>query len=119
MLPKSVLARLDDILEAAEVARHCTSTTTQKIGEDNKATRYVPERSLEIASDAVRHIPDALQSRYPEIPWRSIKTIGNILRHEYDRVDFDVIWDAATVHLPKLETAIQHMRAELENESPQ
>ena len=119
MPPKSVLARLDDILEAAEVARQYASTTTRKIGEDNKVTRFVLERSLEIVSEAVRHIPDALQSKYPEIPWRSIKTIGNILRHEYDRVDFDVIWDAATVHLPKLETAIQHMRAALENESPQ
>ena len=119
MLPKSVLARLDDILDAAEVARQTVTTTTRETGEENRATRFILERSLEIVSEAVRHIPEALQLAYPEIPWRSIKTIGNILRHEYDRVDFDVIWDAATVHLPKLETAVQHMRAALENERPQ
>ena len=119
MPSKSVLARLDDILDAAEVARQFVATTTREIGEENKATRFVLERALEIVSEAVRHIPEALQSNYPDIPWRSIKTIGNILRHEYDRVDFDVIWDAATVHLPKLEAAIQHMRAALENERPQ
>jgi len=72
------------------------------------------ERAVEIISEAVRTIPSSMTARYPEIEWSKIAAIGNILRHEYQRVDPQTMWRIATVELPALETVIRRMLSELE-----
>jgi uncharacterized protein with HEPN domain len=54
--------------------------------------RRAVERGIEIVSEASRHIPDELKQRYPHIYWREISAIGNLLRHEYGRVEDRIIW---------------------------
>lgn len=44
----------------------------------------------------------------------SIVGIGNILRHEYQRLDDKQLWEIATVHLPKLQPIVMQMLAELD-----
>ncbi len=72
------------------------------------------ERAVEIISEAVRALPSELTQRYPGIEWDKIAGIGNILRHEYERVDPETMWDIATVKLPELETVIEQMLAALD-----
>ncbi|MFO1126029.1 MAG: HepT-like ribonuclease domain-containing protein [Methylocystis sp.] len=43
------------------------------------------------------------------MPWREIAAIGNILRHEYKRVDIVILWDVCTVHLEPLSVAVQKL----------
>jgi uncharacterized protein with HEPN domain len=45
------------------------------------------ERNLEKTFEASKHIPDADKAAHPQIPWRQVRAIGNILRHAYERVD--------------------------------
>jgi uncharacterized protein with HEPN domain len=53
-------------------------------------------------------------ARHSEAPWNAIIGIGNILRHEYQRVDDRRLWEIVTVHLPQLRPVIVAMLAELE-----
>lgn len=71
------------------------------------------ERAVEIISEAVRALPVELTARHPEIEWEKIASIGNILRHEYQRVDPATMWNIATVKLPELEVVIRQILAEL------
>lgn len=64
------------------------------------------QRAIEIISEASKHIPEHLLETAPGIPWRSIRGMGNILRHEYHRIADDVIWDVITHDLPPLKAAI-------------
>ena len=43
----------------------------------------------------------------PEQPWPDIRGLGNWLRHAYDRVSFDVIWDTVENDLPRLKADVQ------------
>jgi uncharacterized protein with HEPN domain len=45
--------------------------------------RRAVERGIEITSEASRHLPDELKAQYPQIYWKEIAAIGNLLRHEY------------------------------------
>jgi uncharacterized protein with HEPN domain len=65
------------------------------------------ERNLERLSEASRHLPDDWKARRPEIPWREIAGIGNILRHAYDRIDDRVVWNVVSLHLDALEAALR------------
>ena len=71
------------------------------------------ERGLEIISEASRQIPDDRKASEPEIPWRQIAAIGNLLRHEYQRTDSLLIWNIVIEHLPSLGEAVNRLiRAE-------
>jgi uncharacterized protein with HEPN domain len=56
------------------------------------ALRYAILHALMIIAEAIRHLPPAILAPYPTIPWKDIVGIGTIIKHEYHRVDPDVIW---------------------------
>jgi uncharacterized protein with HEPN domain len=71
--------------------------------------RRITERAIQIVSEAARALPEKLRARHADVPWVDIIAIGNPLRHEYHRIDDKVLWETATVDLPKLQPIIQHM----------
>ena len=74
------------------------------------------ERAAQIISEAAKALPRDYLARYSEAPWTSIVGIGNVLRHEYQRLDDRLLWEIATIHLPALEPVVQRMIGELEAE---
>ena len=79
-------------------------------GRDRMLRRAI-ERSLEIISEASRHIPAEMRAAHPEIPWRSVADIGNVLRHGYDQIVGDRIWAVVEHNLEPLEQAVRAMLA--------
>lgn len=71
------------------------------------------ERAMQIISEAVRALPPELTERYPDIEWTKIAAIGNVLRHEYERIDPQTMWEIATERLPELEIVIERMMRDL------
>lgn len=71
------------------------------------------ERGFEILSEASRHIPEALKATEPTLPWREIAGIGNVLRHDYDGVEFQVLLATAVGDLATLDKALARMLAKL------
>ena len=82
---------------------------------DDPVRRAALERFVEIISEASRHIPDDTRGRYPDIPWIKIRNIGNILRHGYDAVTFEILLLIARTEIYDLERAIDLIIAEDEN----
>ena len=70
------------------------------------------ERGLEIISEASRSLPDDQKLQHPGVPWTQIAGIGNILRHEYHRVEPTIVWNITKTHMPELARAIQQMLAD-------
>src|SRR5271169_6800551 len=99
----SVVLRLSDIIEAIEHIGNETVGVTLDAFEADWRKRWLIERGLEIISEASRHLSDELKARYPEIPWSKVAGIGNVLRHEYERVASDVLWRVAHDDLPPLD----------------
>lgn len=69
------------------------------------------ERALEIISEASRGVPDRSKLLFPSVPWSEIAGIGNILRHEYHRVEPLIIWNITASHLPTLAHAVEALLA--------
>jgi uncharacterized protein with HEPN domain len=99
----SPVPRLTDIIEAVELIRSEMAGVTLKAFEPDKRKRWLVERGVEIISEASRHLPDELKARHPEIPWPKVAGIGNVLRHDYERVAHDVLWHVVRDDLPPLE----------------
>ena len=105
MARPSSIARLTDIIEAVELIRSEMAGVTLQAFEPDKRKRWLVERGVEIISEASRHLSDELKARHPEIPWSKVAGIGNVLRHEYERVAYDVLWRVVRDDLPLLEKA--------------
>ncbi len=65
------------------------------------------ERALLIIAEAAKHIPDDLKEKRPEVPRKRIHGLGNLLRHEYRRIDSDILWSVVTENLDGLDKAAE------------
>lgn len=64
-------------------------------------------RNLEVIGEAVRHLPADFRHRHPEVPWRSITALRNVLIHEYFGVDLEIVWNVVRRRLPTLKRHVQ------------
>lgn len=112
-MARSTKAYLADILaEVGEIEAAVAGRTIEDFRREWLLRRGV-ERGIEIISEACRRLPPELQQRRPEVPWNEIMGVGNVLRHEYQRISQVVIWGVATRHLRALRAAIEALRTEL------
>jgi uncharacterized protein with HEPN domain len=108
-VPRSVLLRLVDIRDAIRGIHDVTAGATFDGFANSWGMQRAVERGLEIISEASRHVPADLKALAPDIPWRQIAAIGNLLRHEYQRTDIMATWNIIEEHLPPLGIAIEQL----------
>ena len=58
-------------------------------------------RNFEIIGEASKNVPEEIQKKYPEIPWKKMYGLRNLISHEYFGIDYEMIWQIATVNLPQ------------------
>lgn len=56
--------------------------------------------------EAANRVPEAERARYPLVPWRSIVAMRNRLVHDYDMIDYDLVWEVIVRHLPEIGAAL-------------
>lgn len=59
-------------------------------------------RRLEIIGEATRRLSDETRMALPETAWEAMVGMRNILIHQYDDVDMNIIWDAVQMDIPPL-----------------
>jgi len=113
MAPRSILIRLVDIQGEIAGIRDLTRSATAESSGSSWAMKRAVEHALLIIAEAAKHIPDDLKARRPEVPWKRIHGLGNMLRHEYRRIDSDILWSVVAENLDDLDNAIQALLKEL------
>jgi uncharacterized protein with HEPN domain len=110
---KDPLLRFEDILEnIVRIEEFTAGMDLQTFTEDLK-TRDAAERCLERISEAARKLDALAEELCPAIRWPQVRAIGNLLRHEYDRVDIARVWLTIEDDLPLLKTAVEAALKEL------
>ncbi|WP_284180158.1 HepT-like ribonuclease domain-containing protein [Rhabdaerophilum sp. SD176] len=108
-MPRRPGVVLEDILDTISLVESAIGAKDRAAFAADLFLQRGVERSLEIISEAVRHLPEAILAKRPEIAWTDIRSIGNLIRHEYWRVDPDILWAVITDDLPPLRMAIEAM----------
>lgn len=106
---KSGIIALRDILREIEflhsIRNRETFETFNASAVDVRAASY----SIMVISEAVRRVPAAWLDEYPDRPWHAVRTIGNKLRHEYQRVSTIILWGIVADHADALKTTVESM----------
>lgn len=94
--------RVEDALQSIFYIKEDTKGMSYDEFEENRLVRQAVERNLEIIGEALNRIPDKIQEKYPEIPWREIIGMRNFVIHQYFQVAQDIEWDIITNELGDL-----------------
>ncbi len=106
---------LHDMQVYAEKAEQFLTDVGLEALQANEKKTFAIIRALEVIGEAARHIPPSVRRRYPEIPWKKVVGMRNMVIHGYFGVDVEVIWRTVQEDLPPLRTAIARMVGDLEN----
>lgn len=100
---------LADILVACEkVLRYTDGMEFEQFVADDRTFDAVI-RNLQIIGEAVKNIPVDIRDRNPEIEWRKIAGLRDILAHTYFQIDDEIIWDIIQNKVLPLQRSIQQL----------
>jgi len=72
-------------------------------------------RRIEIIGEAVKNLPDDVKNSYPEVPWKKIAGMRDVLIHEYFGIDLELTWQVVQKDIPDLKRKIMKIKHDLKN----
>lgn len=107
--------RLEDILEHTQAARD----TLARLAKDEFLSDTIVQKAvcfdllcISEATARLLELDSGIAQRHGDVPWPQVRAIANVLRHEYDRIDMDIVWD--TIKAGDLDTLTVAVERELE-----
>lgn len=71
------------------------------------------QRNFMVVGEAASQVPSEVTDAHPEIPWRKMRDMRNVLIHVYWSVDAGLVWNTVQQDLPPLIPLLEHVLAEL------
>lgn len=91
---------LRDLLAFAGMAERLVARGKSAYDSDEHL-RLAAEAVLHKIGEAVARLPAAFTADHPEIPWQTMKATRSIVAHQYELVDYEIIWNALSIRLPR------------------
>jgi uncharacterized protein with HEPN domain len=99
----------DDIIEACDKVRRFVAGMTYEAFVADELTRDAVLRNIEVIGEAVKNLPDEVIARAPEVEWRKVRGMRDVVAHGYFGSDTKVVWSTATTKLDDLESAVRRI----------
>ena len=100
---------LQDILESIEYIQSFLDGVSEDEFYENVEKQDAVLRRLEIIGEAVKHLPEEIREIHPDIPWRQIAGMRDIIIHEYFGVTLNMVWIVATDDILDLKTKVEEI----------
>ena len=113
-MKRDVKVFLEDILESIEKIEEYTANIDEEDFYENTIIQDAVLRRLEIIGEAVKNIPDDFREKYPDIPWRQIAGMRDVLIHAYFGVSLRRVWKVIEEDIQDLKFRILRILGELE-----
>ncbi len=72
---------------------------------------------LVILGEACTRLSSPLRAEYQDVPWRQVIGMRNRIIHGYDEVNWELVWQIATEHVPRLIDQLSEILDELNTPS--
>jgi len=107
--------RLQHILDAISVIEEGLSTYAQTDLLNNRLMYYGLVKQLEIIGEAANLLTYEFREQHPEVDWRPIVNMRNVLVHDYIHISKEILWATITNDIPTLKSKIEIYYRQLNN----
>jgi uncharacterized protein with HEPN domain len=99
--------RVRDILAAlGAIAGYTDGMTFEEFCADQRTLDAVI-RNLVTMGESIRWIPEPILAAHPDVPWRTMRGVRNVVVHEYFGVDAVILWTTVQHDLPPLVSRLE------------
>jgi uncharacterized protein with HEPN domain len=109
---------IQDIFESIEAIEGYVESITEEQFYESRQVQDAVLRRLEIIGEAVKNVDEDFRSRYPEIPWKKIAGLRDVLIHEYFGVSLKRVWRVIKLDLVDLKSKVSQIWEEIKNVEP-
>src|SRR3989344_4698577 len=100
---------IKDILEAIELIEDFTKGFTKEKFFHDRLHQSAVVRQLEIIGEATKQLASHVKKKYPEVEWKGIAGMRDIIVHAYFGVNLEKVWYAVKEEIPPLKKQIQEI----------
>ena len=105
---------INDILNSIEKIESFSKGLTEDELSKSELKQYAISRAIEIIGEATKNIPNSFREKYPEVPWKDIAGMRDVITHSYFKLDLDIVLKVIQNDLPTLKKQILKVKDDLE-----
>lgn len=104
---------LENILAYSEKANDIVNKVDVKSLTEFSTDSLAIVRCLEVIGEATKQIPDKIREQYPEIPWKKVAGLRDILIHKYWSADMNRLVETVKEFIPPLRKVVKQILKDL------
>jgi uncharacterized protein with HEPN domain len=108
---------LDDIAQSCDKIRRFTRDLTAAQFRADDRTYDAVLRNLEVIGEAAKHVPQSVRDRMPDVAWRKVAGLRDMIAHAHFGIDDSIVWDIIETRVPELQDAIERFLDESDGTS--
>jgi len=105
------VGRLRDILDAARLIGSYVAGADESAFRGDTQKQDAVIRRIEIIGEATLHLSDDTRQAIPQLPYRRMRGMRNVIAHDYAGVSLEIVWEVATIHVPELGSILEQFFA--------
>lgn len=95
-------ASLLDIVQAGQlILQFAQGLSRDQLASDLR-TQSAILYQIAIMGEATKRLSRQFREHHPEVPWDDIAGMRDIVAHQYDRIDLDIVWQVIQRNIPEL-----------------
>ncbi len=113
-MTKDYALYVEDMLESIESINEYLGNMTEVTFSEDKQLQDAVIRRLGIIGEAATRLTKDIRDTAPEVPWKSVIGLRNIVIHEYSSISLGKVWDIVQHDLPPLKDNLQKLLSHLQ-----
>ncbi len=107
---------LNDILEDMGKAQSFIGNMNYESFIKDDKTIFAVIRALEVIGEASKRVPENIKNLNPDIPWKDMSGMRDVLIHDYFGVDYETVWATVKEKIPEILPSIKNLLKETGHE---